>query len=49
MVYVPKMEYVPKSKIKIFGIKMMVKTGLENIFLNFLQAQSLFQTYIFTS
>ena len=47
MVYVPKMEYVPK--IKNFGIKMMVKTGLENIFLNFLQAQSLFQTYIFTS
>jgi hypothetical protein len=31
MVYIPKMEYVPK--INIFGLKMMVKSGLEKIFL----------------
>ena len=39
----PDMEYV--SKINIFGLKMMVKSGLEKIFLKFLHAQSLFQTY----
>jgi hypothetical protein len=42
MVYVLKMEYVPK--INIFGLKMMVKSGLEKIFLKFLHAQGLFQT-----
>ena len=36
MVYVLKMEYV--SKINIFGLKMMVKSGLEKIFLKFLHA-----------
>ena len=39
MVYVLKMEYV--SKINIFGLKMMVKSGLEKMFLKFLFAQSL--------
>ena len=39
MVYVLKMEYVPK--INIFGLKMMVKSGLEKIFLKFLLAQSM--------
>ena len=39
MVYVLKMEYV--SKINIFGLKMMVKSGLEKICLKF---QGLFQT-----
>ena len=34
MGYVFKMEYV--SKISIFGLKMMVKSGLERIFLKFL-------------
>ena len=42
MVYVLKMEYM--SIINIFGIKMMVKSGLEKIFLKFLHAQGLFQT-----
>jgi hypothetical protein len=42
MVYVLKMEYV--SKINIFGLKMMMKSGLEKIFLKFLHAQGLFQT-----
>ena len=32
------MEYVPK--INNFGLKMMVKSGLEKIFLKFLHAQS---------
>ena len=41
MVYVLKMEYV--SKINIFGQNMMVKSGLEKIFLKFLHAQGLFQ------
>ena len=41
MVYILKMEYV--SKINIFGLKKMVKSGLEKIFLKFLQAQGLFQ------
>ena len=43
MVYVLKMEYV--SKINIFGLKMMVKIGLEKIILKFLHAQRFFQTY----
>ena len=34
------MEYV--SKINIFGLKMMVKSGLENYFLKFLHAQNYF-------
>ena len=38
MGYVLKMEYVPK--INIFGLKMMVKSGLEKIFLIFLLAQA---------
>ena len=42
MAYVLKMEYV--SKINIFGLKMMVKSGVEKIFLKFLHAQGLFQT-----
>ena len=41
-VYFLKMEYV--SNIIIFGLKMMVKSGLEKMFLKFLHAQSLFQT-----
>ena len=41
-VYVLKMEHV--SKINIFGLNMMVKSGLEEIFLKFLHAQGLFQT-----
>ena len=41
MVYVLKMEYV--SKINIFGLNMMVKSGLEKIFVKFLHAQGLFQ------
>ena len=47
LVYVLKMEYV--YKINIFGLKMMVKSGLEKIFLKFLHAQSLFQKIFFTS
>ena len=47
MVYVLKMEYV--SEIDIFGPTMMVKSGLEKIFLKFLHAQSLFQKIFFTS
>ena len=47
MVYLLKMEYV--SKFNILGLKMMVKSGLEKIFLKFLHAQSLFQTNSFTS
>ena len=42
-VHVLKMEYV--SKINVFGLKMMVKSGLEKIFLKFLHAQSLFWTH----
>ena len=42
MVYILKMEYV--SKIIIFGLKMMVKSGLEKIFLKFLHAQGPSQT-----
>ena len=47
MAYVLKMEYVSKigsAKIYRFGLKMMVKSGLEKIFLKFLHAQGLFQT-----
>ena len=47
MVYILKMEYV--SKINIFGLKMMMKSGLEKIFLKFLHAQGLFQTSWFIS
>ena len=42
MVYVLEMEYV--SKINIFGLKMMVKSGLEKIFLKFLHVQGLSQS-----
>ena len=42
MVYLLKMEYV--SKINSFGLNMMMKSGLEKIFLKFLHAQGLFQT-----
>ena len=41
MAYVLKMEYV--YKINIFGLKMMVKSGLEKIFLKSLCVQSLFR------
>ena len=40
MVYLLKMEYVPK--INIFGLNMMVKSGLEKIFLKFLHAGDYF-------
>ena len=46
VIYTFKMEYV--SKINIFGWKMMVKSGLENINLKFLCAQSLFWKITFT-
>ena len=39
------MEYV--YKINIFGLKMMMKSGLEKIFLKFLHVQSLFQKVFF--
>jgi hypothetical protein len=39
-VYLLKKEYV--SKTNIFGLKMMVKSGLENIILKFLYAQNYF-------
>ena len=42
MAYILKMEYV--SKINIFGLKMMVKSGVEKIYLKFLHVQDLFQT-----
>ena len=41
MVYILKMEYV--SKINIFGLRMIVKSGLEKIFLKSLHAQTLFR------
>ena len=47
IIYVLKMEYV--SKINIFGLKMMVKSGLEKIFLKTLHAQSLFRKFFFAS
>jgi hypothetical protein len=40
LVYVPKMEYV--HKVNIFGLKMMVKSGLEKIILEFLHAEAIF-------
>jgi hypothetical protein len=40
LVYVPKMEYV--QKVNIFGLKMMVKSGLEKIILKFLHAEAIF-------
>ena len=40
LVYVPKMEYV--HKVNIFGLKMMVKSGLEKNILKFLHAQNYF-------
>ena len=42
MVYVLKMEYL--SKIYIFGLKSMVKSGLEKIFLKFLPVLTIFIT-----
>ena len=41
------MEYVPE--INIFGLKMMVKSGIEKIFMKSLSAQSLFQKILFNS
>ena len=38
IVYLLKMEYVLRNNI--FGLKMMVKSGLEKIFLKFLHAQT---------
>ena len=46
-VYMLKMEYV--TKINIFGLKMIVKSGLEKIFLKPLHAQSLFWKIFFAS
>ena len=40
LVYVPKMVYV--HKVNIFGLKMMVKSGLEKVILKFLLAQAIF-------
>ena len=40
IVFTLKMESVPK--ITIFGLKMMVKSGLEKIFLKFLHAEAIF-------
>ena len=40
IVYVLKMEYVLRNNI--FGLKMMVKSGLEKIFLKFLHAEHYF-------
>jgi hypothetical protein len=48
MFYVFKMEYYV-SKINVFGLKMMVKNGLEKIFFKFLHSQSLFQIDSFNS
>ena len=39
-VYILKMKYA--SKINIFGLNMMVKSGLEKIFLKFLHAEAIF-------
>ena len=47
MVYVLKMEYV--YKINIFGLNMMLKSGLEKIFLKFLHARAIFLVSHFTS
>ena len=46
-VYPVKMEYGWNSVI--FGLKMMLKSGQEKIFLKFHHAQSLFQKFFFTS
>ena len=40
LVCLVKMEYEPK--ISIFGLKLMMKSGLEKIFLKFLHAQAVF-------
>jgi hypothetical protein len=40
LVYVSKMEYV--HKVNIFGLKMMVKSGLKKIILKFLHAEAIF-------
>ena len=40
IIFTLKMESV--SKITIFGLKMMVKSGLEKIFLKFLHAEAIF-------
>ena len=45
MVYVVKMEYV--SKINIFGLKIMGKSGLEKTFMKFLHSQSLVRKIFF--
>ena len=45
IVFTLKMKSVSKNTI--FGLKMMVKSGLEKIFLKFLHAQSLFQINLF--
>ena len=45
-VYVLKMEYV--TKINIFGFKMMVKNGLEKIFLKFLHRKAIFGNFFVT-
>ena len=47
MVYVLKMEYV--SKINVLGLNMMVKSGVEKIFLKFLHAQAIFRLILFIS
>ena len=40
LIYPVKMEYV--SKLNIFGLKMMVTSGLEKLILKFLHAQAIF-------
>ena len=45
LVYILKKEYVPKTDT--YGLKMMVKSGLEKIFLTSLNAQSLFRKIFF--
>ena len=44
IIFTLKMESV--SKIKFFGLKMMVKSGLEKIFLKFLHAEAIFFYFI---
>ena len=46
IVFTLKMESVPK--IKIFGLKMMVKSGLEKTFLKFLHSEAIFLVIHFT-
>jgi hypothetical protein len=43
IVYLVRMEYV--SKIKIFGLKMIAKRGLEKIFLRFIHARNYFPSF----